>query len=144
MDVSRAHLNRKMLSRQYRKSHCRDKMILRPSYLHNGISYTGKTASLYWVGVLIIQGNLPTMTAPSPTILLSLSCWRSLCIHQNAQSHQSGSMAPQDQHYKQIWWLLFSEQDWLPSMICISDLHCPYKILFNNFIEIKRFGLEHL
>ena len=34
---------------QYRKSHCGDKMILRPSYLHNGISYTGKT-SLYWIG----------------------------------------------------------------------------------------------
>ena len=33
-----------------RKSHCGDKTILRPSYLHNGISYTGKTASLYWIG----------------------------------------------------------------------------------------------
>ena len=35
---------------QYRKSHCGDKTILRPSYLHNGISYTGKTTSLYWIG----------------------------------------------------------------------------------------------
>ena len=26
---------------QYRKSHCGDKTILRPSYLHNGISFTG-------------------------------------------------------------------------------------------------------
>ena len=34
--------NIKMLSYQYRKSHCGDKTILRPSYLHNGISYTGK------------------------------------------------------------------------------------------------------
>ena len=41
--------NIKMLSYQYRKSHCRDKTILRPSYLHNGISYTGKTTSLYWI-----------------------------------------------------------------------------------------------
>ena len=40
----------KMSSYQYRKSHCGDKTILRPSYLHNGISYTGKTASLYWIG----------------------------------------------------------------------------------------------
>ena len=39
----------KMSSYQYRKSHCGDKTILRPSYLHNGISYTGKT-SLYWIG----------------------------------------------------------------------------------------------
>ena len=34
-------------SYQYRKPHCGDKTILRPSYLHNGISYAGKTASLY-------------------------------------------------------------------------------------------------
>ena len=31
-----------MTSYQYRNSHCRDKTILRPSYLHNGISYTDK------------------------------------------------------------------------------------------------------
>ena len=41
--------NIKMLSYQYRKSHCGDKTILRPSYLHNGISYAGKTTSLYWI-----------------------------------------------------------------------------------------------
>ena len=43
----------KMSSYRYRKSHCGDKTILRPSYLHNGISYTGKT-SLYWIGALVI------------------------------------------------------------------------------------------
>ena len=37
--------NIKMSSYQHRKSHCGDKTILRPSYLHNGISYTGKTTS---------------------------------------------------------------------------------------------------
>ena len=42
--------NIKMSSYQYRKSHCGDKTILRPSYLHNGISYTGKTTSSYWIG----------------------------------------------------------------------------------------------
>ena len=36
--------NIKMPSYQYRKSHCGNKTILRPSYLHNGISYT-----LSWV-----------------------------------------------------------------------------------------------
>ena len=44
-----------MSSYPYRKSHCADKTILRPSYLHNGISYTGKTASLYWIGVLVFK-----------------------------------------------------------------------------------------
>ena len=34
----------KMPSYQYRKSHCGDKTILRPSYLHNRFSYTGKMA----------------------------------------------------------------------------------------------------
>ena len=42
----------KMTSYQYRKSHCGDKTILRPSYLHNGISYTGKMTSLYWIRAL--------------------------------------------------------------------------------------------
>ena len=41
--------NIKMTSYQYRKSHCGDKTILQPSYLHNGISYTGKITSLYWI-----------------------------------------------------------------------------------------------
>ena len=31
------------------KSHCGDKTVVRSSYLHNGISYTGKMASLYCI-----------------------------------------------------------------------------------------------
>ena len=42
-------INIKMSSYQYRKSHCGDKTILRPSYLHNGITYTDKMTSLYWI-----------------------------------------------------------------------------------------------
>ena len=42
--------NIKMTSYQYRKSHCGDKTVVRSSYLHNGISYTGKISSLYWIG----------------------------------------------------------------------------------------------
>ena len=45
--------NKKISSYQYRKYYCGDKTILRPSYLHNGISYTGKTTSLYWVRALV-------------------------------------------------------------------------------------------
>ena len=41
--------NIKMSSYQYRKSHCGDKTVVRSSYLHNGISYTGKMTSLYWI-----------------------------------------------------------------------------------------------
>ena len=38
-----------MTSYQYRKSHSGDKTIWRPSYLHNGISNTGKITPLYWI-----------------------------------------------------------------------------------------------
>ena len=38
-----------MSSYQYWKSDCGDKMVVRSSYLHNGISYTCKMASLYWI-----------------------------------------------------------------------------------------------
>ena len=43
----------KISSYQYSKSHCGDETILRPSYLHNGISYTGKMTSLYWISPLM-------------------------------------------------------------------------------------------
>ena len=53
-----------MLSYQYRKYHCGDKTILRPSYLHNGISYTGKITSLYWIRAQY-----------SMIVLFSVQCW---------------------------------------------------------------------
>ena len=40
-----------MTSYQYRKSHFGDNTILRPSYLHNGISYGSKMSYLYWIRV---------------------------------------------------------------------------------------------
>ena len=60
----------KMTSYQYRKSQCGDKTILRPSYLHNGISYTGKTTPLYWIGA---QG-VGTYPYPNPDDCLSNRC----------------------------------------------------------------------
>ena len=50
-----------MPSYQYRKSHCGDKTVVRSSYLHNGISYTGKMSSLYWIraqGVIYTVDNM--------------------------------------------------------------------------------------
>ena len=46
-------LNIKMPSFQYRKSHCSDNAVLLSSYPYNGIPYTGKTASLYWIRALV-------------------------------------------------------------------------------------------
>ena len=51
--------NIKMSSYQYRKSHCGDKTVVRSSYLHNGISYTGKMTSLYWISPLILFEGTP-------------------------------------------------------------------------------------
>ena len=42
----------KMSSYQNRKSHCGDKTVIRSSYLHNGISYTGKMVYFYWISSL--------------------------------------------------------------------------------------------
>ena len=42
-------VNIKMSSYQYGKSHCGDKTVIRSSYLHHGISYTGKMTSFYWI-----------------------------------------------------------------------------------------------
>ena len=55
--ISGPWFNIKMSSYQYRKPRCGDKMILWPSYLHNGVSYTGKMTSLYWVRTLVISIN---------------------------------------------------------------------------------------
>ena len=49
--------NTKMSSYQYRKSHCGDKTVVRSSYLHNGIFYTGKMASLFWFAPQIASGQ---------------------------------------------------------------------------------------
>ena len=58
--------NIKMSSYQYRKSHCGDKTVIRSSYLHNGTSYTGKMASLYWISPLkstmVLMYNRKPMT----------------------------------------------------------------------------------
>ena len=48
-NITLCRFNRKMSYYQYRKSHCVGKTILGPFYPHNGIFYTGKTTSLYWI-----------------------------------------------------------------------------------------------
>ena len=68
--------NIKMTSYQYRKSHCGDKTILRPSYLHNGISYTSKTTSLYWIRALVSVSDIGARC-------WGLAKWFQLFVYQN-------------------------------------------------------------
>ena len=49
------------MSYQYRKSHCGDMTFERWSRLHNGISYTGKMTSLYWIRALAISSIRPRL-----------------------------------------------------------------------------------
>ena len=64
----------KKSSYPHRKSHCGDKTILRSSYLHNGISYTGKTMYSYWNRARYLSSTQPSwcsggwlpLGAPSP------------------------------------------------------------------------------
>ena len=50
-------VNSKMPSYQYRNFHCGNKAILRPSNIHNGIPFRGKTTFLYWIKALV--GDIP-------------------------------------------------------------------------------------
>ena len=47
----------KMSSYQYRKSVCGDKVV-RSSYLHIVISFTGKMSSLYWIRALVKKARM--------------------------------------------------------------------------------------
>ena len=69
--------NIKMPSCQYRKSHCGDKTILQPSYLHNGISCTGEMTYQYWIRPLV---SSKPVNGP---------VWR-IIIHHNQRHYHSG------------------------------------------------------
>ena len=79
--------NIKTTSYQYRKSHCGDKMILWPSYLHNGISFTGKMSSLYWIRVQMTWTYQSIMVCEPHAAALGIIDiiwrWRELCSLRN-------------------------------------------------------------
>ena len=68
-------INIKMSSYQYKKSHCGDKTILRPSYLHIEISYTGKMLSSYWIGAQVVI-RLRRPVYPTEFLSQLLMPWR--------------------------------------------------------------------
>ena len=62
-----------MSSCQFRKSHCGDKMVLRSSYLHIGISCTGKMASLYGIIPQVVMYYLYNFVYISYSHVIQLS-----------------------------------------------------------------------
>ena len=66
--------NIKMSSYQCRKSHRGDKTIIGSSYLHNGISYTGKMSSLYWISALVSKPViLWSLQSPRWTVYMTIA-----------------------------------------------------------------------
>ena len=102
--------NIKMSSYQYRKSYCGDKTILRPSYLHNGISYTGKTTSLYWIGALMLF--LPA--------LLYMSLWHNML--KNNQFDTAKHQTPHNSNTMTI--LIWPMPDSGISILCVFVYLC--------------------
>ena len=74
--ISGNWINIKMPSYQYRKSHCGDMTILRPSYLHNGISYTDKTFILNQGPDFHVIWSCRCHTL-THTAMLTQRCWHS-------------------------------------------------------------------
>ena len=64
----------KMSSYQYRKSHCGDKTVVRSSYLHNGISYTGNILNQAPEGISIWRCHLTKIGIPMLKIRWSCDC----------------------------------------------------------------------
>ena len=131
----------KMSSYQYRKSHCGGKTILPPSCLHNGISNTGKTASLkHLISTMgfpiLVRQHLYIESGPSTKIVYlttSYPSWLAGClwltISTNPSSkpltaqHQNG---PQDASllntqfkFEDLHWM---RQIWSKSMSCLKKI----------------------
>ena len=85
-------INLTMSSSQYRKSHCGDKTILRSSYLHNGISYTGKVPFLYWIRAL--------------TIVTAWSCIPRYCTQHYTNTGRSLRLT---NWWTNRWWLHYND-----------------------------------
>ena len=101
---SGAWFNIKMLSYQCRKSHSRDKTVVRSSYLHDEIFFTGKMESWYWSKSLH-SGKLENNSLrPSDTI------WRHRSGSTLAQVMAYFLMAPS--HYLNQCWLIISKVLW--------------------------------
>ena len=94
--------NMKMSSYQYRKSHCGDKTVVRLSYLHNGISYTGKMSSLYWIKPRAhFQSHTRPITGQVTSVTYPVIGWA-----YSEQDTENGPCKVPSRHLNQFWFLV--------------------------------------
>ena len=89
--------NIKMSSYRYRKSHCGDKTVVRSSYLHNGISYTSKMSSLYWIGAQdVIAVHMQTKSEKYLLyyIMRYFIYWKAFCTDKRRNNHKQTLQSP--------------------------------------------------
>ena len=137
--------NIKMSFYQYRKSHCGDKTIARSFYLHNGIFYTGKMVSLYWISPqgLLVSSSLRLLSIQhvawqAHTRQGQVSHWtRSTFSSQDNDRYQNFVFSKHQQHQN----LAFPKASQ-------TEYHCGIWIMFfyninatfeNNLIILKWF-----
>ena len=113
----RLWFNIKISSYRYRKSHCGDNTIVRLSYLHNGISYTGKMISLYWISP---QATMFNNQYRHP---ISYQCYCYSIQDQVPLDMMSGKMGL-------FWWFFFPFYEKNATDICTALLSCA--TFYNN------------
>ena len=107
---------------QYRKSHCGDKTVVRSSYLHNGISYTGKMSSLYWIRAMVVIRSSYLHNGNCYTGKMALLYWISL--------HKLGNSEvklPLNLNYNDKLFVKFTT-----SLNTLIDIHFPPNISLNH------------
>ena len=150
-------INIQMLSYQYRKSHCGDKTILRPSYLHNGISYTGKMTSLYWIRTQLFHTLLLTVlnkfVADMPNWWYMMSLHVVTCatfyesVHirpYNSDVQSCGLLYCCHCSYSAIWeYTAAINMDWKTMEILVFDILIFWKWLGTNHKQLLLASIQH-
>ena len=93
--------NINMSSYQYRKTHCGGKTVIRLSYLHNGISYTGKMASSYWISPSVSTMELPQSYEKLLTLYIFHTITAQFCSYEVKAYHALNSLWSTDSTY--VW-----------------------------------------
>ena len=82
---TRALIQYNILSYRYRKSNYGDKTVVRSSYLHNDISYTGKMTSFYWISPRLSPSHKVCLSFANGLVVY-LVRWLIVCLQEEGVS----------------------------------------------------------